>query len=225
MDMINREIDGLTYVRDFLTQEEHDKLVSIIDSNPYSDAIHRRQQFYGETYYHTTPTISSIQPQKDFEKSGALPMYHMDWLVDKIIRETDIFKHDPPTQCLVNEYVRNQGIASHFDDPEAFGPIIASISLVNPIYFTLKLPKEPTNSCADILDMTQLYLEPRSLLIMQRDARFKWRHGITKAKRIIDPVTQEEIYRGDSYRRISITIRHLLDGRKRAQSFSNVTSS
>ena len=41
MDMINREIDGLTYVRDFLTQEEHDKLVSIIDSNQlyvnYSD--------------------------------------------------------------------------------------------------------------------------------------------------------------------------------------------
>ena len=211
------DIDGLTYIPEFLSREEHDCLVNIIDNNPFSSAIHRRQQFYGETYYHTTPTIASIQPKVSEERVGALPIDAMQWLINKIVKETKtVFDQHPPTQCLVNEYVRNQGIASHFDDALAFGPIVASISLVNPIIFTLKLPKEHTNQCQDILETHQLYLEPRSLLLMEREARYNWRHGITKTKHIQNPFTKEWTHRNESYRRLSITIRHVLDGRKRS---------
>jgi hypothetical protein len=32
-----------------------------------------------------------------------------------------------PDQVLVNEYVRNHGIRSHFEDTEAFGPVIVTV--------------------------------------------------------------------------------------------------
>ena len=75
--------------------------------------------------------------------------------IDKIMKDSDAFEtNHPPTQCLVNEYIGNQGIKSHFDDSNAFGPIIASISLVSPIYFTLKYPSEPTNESQSMLSTT-----------------------------------------------------------------------
>ena len=62
---------------------------------------------------------------------------------------------------------------------------------------------------------------------MAREARYEWRHGITKAKifRIDDtpPPTDAPLsaahkgvlMRGESYRRLSLTIRKLLETRKK----------
>ena len=211
-----REIDGLTYIPNFLSDEEQIKLVNLIDSNPFSTVIHRRQQYYGEVYYHTSKDVSEIQPSEEEQHIGALPLQDMQWLIDKLIAETSVFQADhPPTQCLVNEYIGSQGIKSHFDDSNAFGPIIASISLVDPIFFTLKLPAKPTNECNDILACRKYFLEPGSLFVMEREARYDWRHSITKAKSMEHPITKALIHRDQTYRRLSITIRHVLDGRKR----------
>jgi len=211
------DVEGLVYIPNFLTQEEHDRLLELIDGNEFSTVIHRRQQFYGETYYHTTHNLARIQPVDAKDGEIYHPIEQMKWLIDKLI-ENGVFTHDGdsyPTQCLVNEYVRNMGIASHFDDTEAFGDVIAAISLGDPIYMTMKLPKEHSNSCQDILDEKNIFIEPRSLFVMKGASRNAWRHGIRKAKRFHHPVTGEVIVRDMSYRRVSITIRKLLDGRKR----------
>lgn len=143
----------------------------------------------------------------------------MQSLIDKLMA-CQVFGSDPeqsPTQCLVNEYVRNQGISSHFDDSSAFGDVIASISLIDPIYMTLKRPVTlGSNECQDIIHETKIYLEPRSLLILKDDARTLWRHGITKAKIIEHPVTRTRLRRNEHYRRLSITIRKVLAGRKKS---------
>ncbi len=34
-----------------------------------------------------------------------------------------------PTQILVNEYVENFGISSHFEDEDAFGDVIATVGV------------------------------------------------------------------------------------------------
>ena len=214
---VYKKIDGLRYIPNFITQEEHDLLVKIIDGNEYSNEIHRRQQFYGELYYHTSSDLPSVQPSSEEQQYGnAHSMQPMQFLIDKLIKANIFEEHHPPTQCLINEYVGNQGIKSHYDDSNAFGPIIASISLIDPILFTLKYPKVPTNECNDILDIQHHLLEPKSLFIMERDARYKWRHSITKAKSFLHPKTHDIIHRDANYRRISITIRHVLDGRKRS---------
>lgn len=223
----SEEIPGLVYIPNFLSAEEHDKLVDLINSNPFCHIIGRRQQFYGETYYHTTHNDPRLQPKsKENDTVHKLSMDPMDWLVKKIqdLPELNLFNPDEdelPTQCLVNEYVDKFGISSHFDDPLAFGSTIASVSLGEPIYFTMKKPKIRTNACLDIEKEIKVFLEPRSLLILQGDSRYKWRHGITKARLIRDPITQELVRRrDDTYRRLSITIRKLLDGRKRSTVFA-----
>lgn len=66
-----------------------------------------------------------------------------------------------------------QGISSHFEDTRSFGDAIMTISLINPIYMTLKKPSEATNQCQDILAETKVLLRPRSCLIMSGDSRFR----------------------------------------------------
>ena len=45
---VGRPIAGLMYLADFISEAEQDELIHLIDSQPFSTAIHRRQQFYGE---------------------------------------------------------------------------------------------------------------------------------------------------------------------------------
>lgn len=109
-----------------------------------------------------------------------------------------------------------QGISSHFEDTRSFGDAIMTISLLSPIYMTLKQPAVPTNQCQDIIQEHKILLRPRSCLIMSGEARYKWRHGISKAKNVCMP-DGSNVYRGSDYRRLSLTIRQVLDGRRRAE--------
>jgi len=231
-------ITGLHYLPDFITAEEEQQIVSHIDSRHWSQCIHRRQQYYGQTYYHTTHDLTRIQPvytdnddqhhhnnnnnKDDIEPT--LPLSDFQWLIDRCYAidkqmNLGIFKADSsnaPTQILVNEYVENQGISSHFDDSNAFGDYILTLSLLQPLYMTLKKPEERTNQCQVILDEQHCLLMPRSLMVKCLDVRYAYRHGIKKTKYIHLP-SGEIIHRGKQYRRISLTIRKLLDGRKQSK--------
>ena len=249
-------IPGLEYYRDFLTPQEQDELLALIDSNPWQEGvIARRQQFYGEVYYHTSFKSKALQGcsdqskgQKSAETGGnGIPMGDsgmLNWLE----RTLPFFAReglDLPTQVLINEYLNNMGIASHFEDFEAFGPVILTVSLVSPVYMTLKKPtiqpkidvdnesnKMNINACDTYDDIVKVLLEPGSLLIMKDDARYKYRHGIGKYKWVNLPpslqskttpsdedtvATTTRIKRDDSYRRVSLTIRHLLSTRRKVR--------
>lgn len=172
-----------------------------------------------------------------------------------------------------------------------------TVSLINPVYMTLKKPQEATNQCQDILAETRVLLQPRSCLIMSGESRYRcwslacnctgftaqrlavclcksmnpqghcpkrvlvtvllstfdahvfvafavcsdlllglpvwvmqsqllrspgahcfcrWRHGISKTKNVPLP-DGTTVYRGVEYRRLSLTIRRVLDGRRRAE--------
>jgi hypothetical protein len=60
------------------------------------------------------------------------------------------------------------GIASHFEDERAFGPALATISLLAPVLMTLKQPLEHDNDCEVLAPngMVKVLLEPQSLLMM-----------------------------------------------------------
>lgn len=201
-------IDGLSYIPNFLTGEEQEKIWSIVYSNDFAKVIHRRQQFYGEVYYHTTPDITALQPA---EEDAALPLEQFDFLLNRL---DQFFPTRKPTQILVNEYVGQCGIANHFDDDDAFGDTIVTISLGQPIWLNLQKPRVLTNQCQDLIDETRVLLEKGSLFAMQKDARFLWRHGISRYRWVRTPAG-ECVYRNDNFVRISLTIRVLLDGRKK----------
>ncbi|KAL3904062.1 MAG: hypothetical protein SGARI_005098, partial [Bacillariaceae sp.] len=257
------------------------ELLHLIDGQPWqSGIIARRQQFYGEVYYHTSFKSSKLQPNAADEDDGDLEKGRVDRKDEKsemnrpqaqsagqgislhdsgmqawLERTRPFFPADQPlpSQVLINEYRNNMGIASHFEDFEAFGPIIVTISLMQPVYMTLKRPKEKTNGSDEYHDIVKVLLEPGSLLVMKDEARYEYRHGIGKSKWVHYYVDDQEygegadddkavvscnegdgpgstfgstttlerqkvsLHRNDSYRRVSLTIRHLLHTRRKVE--------
>ncbi len=199
-------IPGLEYFPNYVTEEEEAAMMNIIDSNSWSTAISRRQQHYGIVYYHTRHNLASIQPVD--QPDQVLPLTVFEFVIQRLMQDGFFKKEDPPTQCLVNEYVEQQRIASHVDNPDAFGDVVVSLSLVQPCYMTMRLEEDESQE-------TRVLMERRSLLVLRGDARFKWKHGITAKKHFIIPNTGEVIHRDEHYRRISLTFRKLLEKRKK----------
>jgi alkylated DNA repair dioxygenase AlkB len=242
-------IHGLRYYRNFLSPAEQEHLLTVLYDHPWQKILARRQQFYGEVYYHTAYKNKLLQPSTSSSSSSGMKkpiakeqsnvqgkkeegyvdddhkLDHKDELpfsldIDDLLplvqpKCQEFFNPEDgfPSQILVNEYLNNLGIASHFEDYDAFGSIILTISLVSPIYMTLKKPKVRTNQCHEYWDIQKILLEPGSLLILEDEARFDYRHGISKYKWVYVP-GQEPICRDDSYRRVSLTMRHLLQSRR-----------
>jgi hypothetical protein len=188
------DIPGLYYIPSFLNELEHDYALNTIYANPFVNVVSRRQQFYGR---------------------DALPMEQMRWIIDKLyddklynIIPDGIFARDKsnePTQLLATEYVRHQGIGYHIEDPNYFGDVIVTISLLRPIYLSMKREK-------DDVDDKKILLEPMSLLVMKDEARYSWWHGIMRKKEMTLP-DGTIICRDDTYKRFSITVRRVLDVR------------
>lgn len=218
------QVNGLWYYPNFLSEQEQSDLLAEIRSHPFQKLIARRQQFYGEVYYHTTHKHKDLQPEHDDhdeKKENDSPRsLDLQSILPLLEKKCQPFFGDAgfPSQVLINEYTDRLGIASHFEDMEAFGPIILTISLINPIYMTLKKPTERTNACENYQDIHKILLEPGSLLVMQDDARYNYRHGISKYRWIrLSAFDQEDICRDDNYHRISVTIRHLLSTRRKVE--------
>eukprot|EP00461_Guttulinopsis_vulgaris_P009405 UN09473 len=54
---------GFVYVEDFLSPEEQQRVIDIIEYNGFDQHVHRRQQFFGPTYYHTPQSYrAALQP-------------------------------------------------------------------------------------------------------------------------------------------------------------------
>src|SRR4051812_25083420 len=90
------EIDGLEYYPDFLTLDEQCELMRILESQPWLNVIARRQQFYGEVYYHTTHNHKLLQPNggsndEDKEDQGLDMEILPAFLIDKCTR---LFKEE-----------------------------------------------------------------------------------------------------------------------------------
>ncbi len=103
-----------------------------------------------------------------------------------LVREGD----DVINQCLVQEYY-GHSIARHVDNTSVFGKEILTLSLVGDCVMTFEKVGDPSV-------VLSLPLEPNSLLIIEKEGRYMWKHGIRRKKH--------------DERRISLTMRHLIQG-------------
>jgi alkylated DNA repair dioxygenase AlkB len=177
-------IKGLKYIPNYIDQDQENQLISIIDTLLWSDALARRVQHYGFSYDYASRKLSS-------NYLGALPNF-LDKLARKLYDEGDF--PQIPDQVIINEYLGAQGIAAHIDCPRSFGPVICSISLLSSCMMNFILKEK-----------TALYLEPRSLLILEGDARFIYKHEIEPRK--YDNFLGSKIARK---RRVSVTFRKVI---------------
>ncbi|KAJ1500025.1 hypothetical protein HMI55_004098 [Coelomomyces lativittatus] len=115
------------------------------------------------------------------------------------VQENVIQEINQMDQVIVNEYLADQGIMPHVDAPKLFGRVIVSLSLLSDCVMSFTFVKEPFQSY-------MVHLPKRSLLIMSEDARYLFKHGISKE------ITQslsigKTIHRAP--RRVSLTYRKI----------------
>jgi alkylated DNA repair dioxygenase AlkB len=181
-------IPGLTYIPNYLSDDEQGRLINIIDRQEWVLRTERRVQHYGYRYDEKNGSLASTQ------YLGILP----DWLqtLAQQFHET----HLTPNlfdQVIVNEYQPGQGIINHIDCIPCFGNTIITLSL----------------GSACVMDFTHsrtqerkaILLSPGSLLIFQKAARTLWQHGI--AAHQVDSYQGKELVRT---RRVSLTFREVL---------------
>ncbi|KAJ3393758.1 hypothetical protein HDU84_001165 [Entophlyctis sp. JEL0112] len=175
-------------------------------------SIRRRLQFYGLQYYHTSHNLAVLQPVEALDQS--MSMDNFKWLTDHILQQISPSYLVPmaPNQILVNEYINNAGLACHLEDVQAFGDYILTLSLLNPVWMDLK-PAENEGSSG--MPAMRILLEPNSLLVMHSDARYLWKHGITKSRSVQMMDGEQSVKRDARYRRLSLTFRCVTEQRRR----------
>lgn len=176
------DIQGLTYVPDFITRNEEIALIEEIDQQPWLNDLKRRVQHYGYRYDYKARAVTNDA------YIGPLP----NW-TEPIIQKF-FFQ---PDQAIVNEYQPGQGISAHVDCVPCFGETIASLALGSAtiMQFTNLQTKQ----------REELYLQERSLIVLEGPARYEWTHAI--------PARKSDVVNGfkvDRQRRLSVTFRTMI---------------
>lgn len=183
------DVNGLLYIPQYISELHHEKLIKTIDVQPWRTELSRRTQHYGYVYDYRAKNVDLSM------HLGELPI----WLQDIATRlYNDGLIPNIPDQAIINEYQPGQGIADHIDCTPCFGDVIISLSLAAPVVMDLKHYKQAIS----------ILLEPRSLLVLRDEARYKWTHGIARRKQ--DIVNNVSLKR---QRRLSITFRKMIIGK------------
>lgn len=158
-----QDVNGLFYIKNYLTDEESDELESAIKRikfTPISSTVNSRCVAHYGYYYAYNRSGLTIAPP--------IPA-GLAQLVDPEILNPLINEELPPfDQLIINEYKPGQKIAYHTDHVEQFGPIIACVTVGQSIPIHFKHGNH----------ITTLDIEPGSMYIMTGDARYKYQHGL-----------------------------------------------
>jgi len=165
------KIKGLEYIEDYITEDQEAELLEFLDSIEYDNTLSRKTKSFGYQYNYYQFSYT----EKCEEIPGVLRSLAPDY-----------------NQCIINHYKPGQGIAAHTDNTKIFDDKIIIYSLGSDIEMEF---------IAKHGRVTKLILKRRSLLVLQGEARYDWKHCIQKRK------TDNGIKRGTRY---SITFRNVL---------------
>lgn len=181
-------INGLTYCPNYITPVEESQFINLIDDQVWQSPFQRRVRHYGYVYDYRRRIVEESM------YLGNLP----EWLQRLSHRlEHEGFFKQSPDQVIINEYTPSQGITPHIDCEPCFEDTIVSISLGSQCIMDFYSIEEDT-----VLHQT---LQKRSLICLQGEARYKWKHGIVARKS--DVINGERLLR---QRRISLTFRKVI---------------
>lgn len=199
-ELATAQVPGLEIFEDFISAREEHDLITALDKEDWDLSLKRRTQHYGyflsfacELHLILVLRYRYDYQQKSINKDnflGGLPSWN-DSVIAKL-KEANIVT-ETPQQLLVNEYEPGQGISRHTDSSIFDEPVI-TLSLGSGCIFVLS--QKPTR--------IEIYLKPKSLVILRGDSRWKWSHEIPSRKS--DQVDGIKVHRG---RRISLTYRYV----------------
>ncbi len=181
-------VPGLRFVESVITEAEEKQLLEDIDRSEWEagpSAGGRRVQQYGFRYLY----------DKKYTKPEATRAFP-DWLTlvaQRFVQQGYLPRL--PDQAIINEYQPGQGISPHTDHVAHFAAPISSLRLGDPLFMRLE-------QGANGVDQ---WLPRRSLLVMDGDARWKWKHSINARK--TDRLSNGRVHQRQ--RSISITFRFM----------------
>lgn len=199
-------IPGLTLLSEFISRDEETALLTFLEQQNWRMDLSRRCIHYGGTYCLMPPRNSTAEERRSIESTiiNADPIpAEVDLVVDKMMARGLYDGKRRPEFCIVNEYVGTQGISAHvenfrFDSPVCgltlhHGDSMRFHELVDADDASVrsggacKVPR--TGKRRDV------WLPPRSLLVMNGEARSKWQHEVRGVKRPLQ------------FKRVSLTFR------------------
>lgn len=184
-------IPGLKYIPRYITADEQNKLLDSIDQQSWgidSVELQRRLQQHGYKYiYKDGFLVASLY-------LGPLPNW-ANFIAQRLTQEG--ITTTVPDQMTVNEYDPGQGLTGHIDCPVCFGDTIITLNLGS--YCVMDF----IHACTQ--EKRQLLLSPRSLLVLQEEARYGWEHSVAACK--VDWYQGQEFMRT---RRVAMTFREAL---------------
>lgn len=186
-----QKIKGLEVLFEFISKDEEKRLLNNIDKSTWLTDLKRRVQHYGYKYDYKARRIDQTY------YIGKIPDW-MTFLCERLQRQNII--DFSPDQAIVNEYISDQGIAPHIDCEPCFGDTIISISLGGQCVMNFQKEQSSLDK-----DRIPLLLLPQTLVVMKKEARYNWYHGI--------PGRKSDKFNGTTYirnRRVSITFRKVI---------------
>lgn len=199
------DVPGMAYLPAFLSQGHHDALLAAVDQQPWLTDLKRRTQHYGYKYDYTAKSVNKdmmVDPLPPWAEELAQMLYD-DRIMDSVA-----------DQMIVNEYMPGQGIANHVDCVPCFNNVVVSVSLGSPCVMNFTKIDQWGGSKNDrtlfhtkikTKEVVPMVLEPRSVLMIRDDARYRWLHGI--------PARKKDTIGGVSFerqRRVSLTFRTVI---------------
>ena len=182
------EINGLTFIENYLSSEQEKKLIKEIDSQPWLSDLRRRVQHYGFKYDYRSRRIDVTM------RIGKLP----NWATKIAVKLHDEgYFREVPDQLIVNEYQVGQGITPHIDCQPCFEDTIVSISLNSTAVMNFSRPTTK--------EKIPVFLPRRSAVILKGESRYEWKHSIPARK---TDKYQNKIYQRE--RRVSLTFRKVI---------------
>jgi alkylated DNA repair dioxygenase AlkB len=180
--------EGLGYTPMWLSQTQQNSLLQLIDTSTWSVDLGRRTQHYGRRYNYSSGRVEGT------DSAPPLPTL-INNLAERLLEERVMQKI--PDQVIVNEYLvdktNTQGIASHRDHVQDFGPVIVTLSLLEG--WSMRFTREGHNYVDHLL-------EPGSIAVLEGESRYKWEHSIPPRK-----FEREGGLKTPRQRRVSVTFR------------------
>jgi alkylated DNA repair dioxygenase AlkB len=193
---------GLVIVKDYISEETSRLLIEEFESGfreskeaKIDSKLARRVVHRGKSYDYGSKKIKT----DDALAFGP----HGRALADRISADESLRSVVPLgyvfDQQIDNEYTKKQGIAHHLDRVDLFDSVIVSVS--NGEFCVLEMIHSKTGQ------VRRFFVPPRALYVMSGDARFVWKHGISKNVSHVDAKNKSHKRVGV---RISNTFRRLL---------------
>jgi alkylated DNA repair dioxygenase AlkB len=163
-------MQGLTLIPDFISEQEEQNLINNINNATWNKSLRQLTQHYGYTYNYRSKSIDKLH-----DKTQPIPEW-IEVFVDRMIENKYISIR--PDQVIINRYMPGEGMGAHIDRVNLFKEKIFSIGLGGSCKMIFKKPLYVYSS----EDEYVYQLVPKTLLIMEGDARYKYTHEIPAAR-------------------------------------------